>query len=68
MTIMTDYSFIRLNETVFWTDPDRDISTGEYQVSAIHTDEGEPILSDTIIYLTNGLSIAEVPAHELTPC
>lgn len=65
---MTDYSFIKKGEIVFWTDPDHNISTGQYEVSAIHTDEGEPILSDTIIYLTDGLSIAEVPAHELSPC
>lgn len=48
----------QINDEVYWTDPDEDISSGYYKVV--------DILSDEIYYISNGTSEAEVFEHELS--
>lgn len=56
------YDFIKVNNTVFWHDPEN-ISDGEYEVISVP----EEIEDDSIIIIASDYSEAEVFPTELQP-
>lgn len=50
------------NELVFWSDPDNGLSSGEYIINKVISENGE----DSIYYISNGFSEAEVYQSELS--
>lgn len=54
--------------TVWWNDPDGDISSGEYVIHRVESESGKVDHLDTILLIKNEAgSQAEVLPHELTP-
>lgn len=57
---------IQPGDSVWWSDPDRDLSSGRYTVDAVLTENGKVENSDDIILLRNEAgSVAEVTGTEL---
>lgn len=56
---------LTVGKKVWWSDPDHDLSSGEYEVVEIRYDEDGALYDDTIILISNGVSEVEVNAWEL---
>lgn len=62
-------TWLKVGNKVWWSDPDHDLSSGEYEILEIQTnpDDNNALYDDTIILIGNDVSEVEVWAAELKP-